>query len=364
MALKAFRCRKCRHRFHKIRFDKSQSKKEKLGALWIVLASLAVIIVVGTMISFPNLFPSLNQLRTLTTVKKVDDFPLYEMYYHGDYDFVQFLQKGISAGSRDSSSARKVDERWVSTCFSALNPEGDLILGRNFDWYSRPALILFTDPPEGYASVSMVDMTYLGYTGDDKLSWADRRKLLDAPYLPLEGMNECGLAVGMNIVPYGHAGRDLRKTSIHSLHAIRLMLDYALDLDEAVSLLKNYNIVFAGGYPLHYLISDAYGASAIIEFTEDGMVVIRNTEPWQVATNIVFSDTTSGSRCWRYRKAYESLEQAGGVLLPEEAMDLLKEVSQSDGYPTAWSSVYNMTRGSVQVVAGRKYESVHEFALR
>ena len=363
MAVKAFRCRKCRHRFHRIRFDRGQGKKEKLGALWIVLASLAVIILVGTMVSFPDLFPSLNQLRTLTTVKKIDDFPLYEMRYHGDYDFVQFLQNGISADSQDSLSAREVDERWVSTCFSALNPEGDMILGRNFDWYSHPALILFTDPSEGYASISMVDMTYLGYSGDDELSWADRRKLLEAPYLPLEGMNECGLAVGMNIVPYGRAGSDPRKTSIHSLHAIRLMLDYALDLDEAVALLRNHNIVFAAGYPLHYLISDAYGSSAIVEFAEDGMMVIRNAEPWQVATNLVFSDTTS-SRCWRYRKAYESLEQAGGALLPEEAMGLLKEVSQSDGYPTAWSSVYNMTRGRIQVVAGRKYESVHEFMLR
>ena len=41
-----------------------------------------------------------------------------------------------------------------------------MLLGRNFDWYEHPALILFTDPPDGYASVSMVDISYLGVKGD------------------------------------------------------------------------------------------------------------------------------------------------------------------------------------------------------
>ena len=37
-----------------------------------------------------------------------------------------------------------------------------MFYGRNFDWEFSPALLLFTDPPDGYASVSMVDLTFLG----------------------------------------------------------------------------------------------------------------------------------------------------------------------------------------------------------
>ena len=38
-------------------------------------------------------------------------------------------------------------------------------MGRNFDWGLHSALVLFTDPPVpgAYASVSMVDISYLGY---------------------------------------------------------------------------------------------------------------------------------------------------------------------------------------------------------
>ena len=36
-----------------------------------------------------------------------------------------------------------------------------MVYGRNFDWQYSPALLLFTNPPDGYASVSMVDIEYL-----------------------------------------------------------------------------------------------------------------------------------------------------------------------------------------------------------
>ena len=44
----------------------------------------------------------------------------------------------------------------------------DRLFGRNFDWRYSPALLLFTDRPAagGYASVSMVDIAYLGF--DDR----------------------------------------------------------------------------------------------------------------------------------------------------------------------------------------------------
>ncbi len=44
--------------------------------------------------------------------------------------------------------------------------EGEL-LGRNFDWNDHRSLLLFTDPPRRYASVSLVDISYLGYSKND-----------------------------------------------------------------------------------------------------------------------------------------------------------------------------------------------------
>ena len=34
-----------------------------------------------------------DQLRTLGTFKKIDDYPLFEMHYNHDYHFDEFLKK-------------------------------------------------------------------------------------------------------------------------------------------------------------------------------------------------------------------------------------------------------------------------------
>lgn len=302
------------------------------------------------------------ELKTLATLKKIDDFPLYEMHYYGDYGFDSFLQAGIQIDNRTQSYFQEIDAGWACTCFAALNEKGNLVFGRNFDWYRHPALILFTNPPEGYASVSMVDISYLGFDNEEP-SQIERRRLLDTPYWPFDGMNEYGLAVGLMAVPYADSGQDPKKVTIGSLHVVRLLLDYAKNVGEALSLIQNYNIEFQGGPPLHYLVSDSSGNSVVIEFVEGEMRVIRNNERWQVATNFVISDVRPEgrkARCNRYRKAHETLEQEDGNISQKEAMTLLGDVSQAS---TLWSAVYNITTGDIQVVMGKKYSEVREFTL-
>jgi len=212
----------------------------------------------------------------------------------------------------------------------------------------------------------MVDISYLGY-GNEEPSWFERRRLLYAPYLPFDGMNECGLAVGIMAVPYADGGEDPNKVTIGGLQAVRLMLDYAKDVNQAISLLRDYNVDFQGGPPLHYLVADSSGNSAVVEFINGQMSIIRNREQWQVATNFVIYQAGpegGSSRCWRYSKAYGILEHAEGNISGEEAMALLNDVAQSGAFPTIWSAVYNMTSGDIRVAMGREYSEPHEFTLQ
>ena len=121
-----------------------------------------------------------------------------------------------------------------------------------------------------------------------------------------------------------------------------------------------------GGPPLHYLIADSSGNSAVLEFISGEVNALRNSEPWQVATNFVISGTapeSRGSLCSRYRRAYEALERANGDISPEEGMALLGDVSQSGDFPTIWSVVYDMSSGDSQVVVGRQYDQVYQLNL-
>jgi choloylglycine hydrolase len=298
-----------------------------------------------------------NPLRTLSSLQKQDK-ALYVMTYAGDYGFDEFLRTGV----REEPSAGLLSEKksgWACTCFVTAN----LQFGRNFDWENDPALLLFTAPPGGYASVSMVDISYLGYKTSGDIPWLERARLLDAPYYPFDGMNEYGLSVGLMAVPHAEGGNDPQKITLDSLQAIRLMLDHARTVDEAVKLLEGYNIDFDGGPPVHYLLADFAGRSAVVEFLDNQIKVVRSDQPWQVSTNFILSGLAPEqalSSCGRYKKVYQTINQAQGVLSAEGSMDLLKAVSQNN---TLWSVTYGLESGEIRLASSRNYQQVFRYQL-
>jgi hypothetical protein len=298
-------------------------------------------------------------LMTLTSLRQLDDHPLYMMRYYGPYTSEVLLRSGIEEAVYERIRQMAMPE--ACTCFAGLSAEGDRVFGRNFDWDDHPALLLFTDPPNGFASVSVVDIYYLGYDAEGR-SEIGSAALLLAPLLPFDGMNEAGLAVGMMAVPHAWDKDDPQKPTVESLRAIRMLLDRASNTEQAIALLQEYDIVFAGP-PLHYLISDASGDSAVVEFIDGQMKVITNDEPWQVATNFLLTEIEpdgANAPCRRYNAAYEALATANGSVSPSEAMDILQRVSLPS---TLWSAVYDMTTGDVALVMGRDYDRVLTFHL-
>ena len=303
-----------------------------------------------------------EQFATLSSLQKVGDHPLYVMTYNGPY-----RQRSGNSFLENSTSATVSSPSWACSLFTVLLDEDHLLYGRNFDWQFSPALLLFTSPPDGYASVSMVDIEYLdidsAMVGDiADLPIGERVGLLDAPYLPFDGMNEHGLAIGMAAVPSGHIQPDANKETIGSLGIIRQILDRARNVDEAVDIMKSYNIDFTDGPHLHYLMADAKGKSVLVEFYDGEMQVIRNEEPWNIATNFLRSsvDNPSDGNYWRYDKINMRLTETNGRIDAQAAMQLLAEVAQDN---TQWSVVYQMNSGVIKVAMGQQYRNVHQFQL-
>ncbi|MFZ5858294.1 MAG: linear amide C-N hydrolase [Chloroflexota bacterium] len=300
-----------------------------------------------------------DAVKTLTTLKKVSDYPLYTIMYYGEYDSRRPLV--VLPDPRAESTPG-----WACSLFTVLLDEEHMLYGRNFDWQFSPALLLFTDPPDGYASVSMVDLEYLEFAEDTVYGLTDlpleeQVNLLDAPWLPFDGMNEHGLAIGMAAVDPGNMQVDPAKKRIHSLGIIREVLDHARDVDEALRLFEEYNIQF-GGPPLHYLIADAKGKAVLVEFYRGEMHVFENSQPWHSATNFLLSavkDPKDG-HCWRYDRINVRLNEGQGLLDWTAAMDLLAEVSQTN---TQWSIVYQMARGEVNIAMGKDYENIQTFTI-
>ena len=299
--------------------------------------------------------------RTLASLEKVDDHPLYVMHYEGAY----------TSGDEDVERDAGTEENtlpWACSLFAALGNADAMVYGRNFDWEHSPAVLLFTTPPDGYASVSLVDIAYLGFTAAEardltKLSADERHPLLDAPYLPFDGMNEYGLTIGMAAIPESPMPRDPAKKTIGSLGIIREMLDHARTVDEAITVMENHNVDMGDGPAIHYLIADAAGKAVLVEFYKGEMVVIPNERAWHQATNFLLSavaDSSPEGNCWRYDKITARLSLVEGRLSTADALALLSDVSQSN---TQWSVVYGISTGEISIAMGRNYDTVHTFHL-
>lgn len=330
-----------------------------LAACMVARATPVPVTEIAPVLSTPSKF-SENELATLASLKRVDAYPLYTMRYYGEYAsrrtsrLVPFDKAGATPG-------------WACSLFTVLLDDEHLLYGRNFDWQFSPAILLFTDPPDGYASVSMVDMEYLGFTGQSvydlrSLPREELEGLLDAPLIPFDGMNEHGLAIGMAAVPDGNMQADPQRKTIGSLGLMREILDHARDVDEAVAIVGRYNVDFDGGPPIHYLIADANGMSVLVEFYRGEMYVIGNEQPWHAATNFLRSsvDDPKDGNCWRYDTIDARLNGTQGLIDSSAAMKLLSEVAQGN---TQWSVVYQMALGEVSIAMGRDYSNIQTFNL-
>jgi penicillin V acylase-like amidase (Ntn superfamily) len=332
--------------------EEQKKKPRKLGRK--ILKALLILLVVIVIALSALLY---SPVRTMSSLEKVDDFPLYTMKYRSYYFFDFFIEYGTDWGPY--KKIYKMANPDACTSFAALNPEGDAVFGRNFDWQHRSSLLLFTEPPEGYASVSMVDLYYLGLEGMQQIPWSKRFILLASPYATIDGMNECGVAIAQNAVPKRNTPKDPNKPTLLNSQIIRLVLDHATDVEEALILIQQYNVDFAD-ITVHFHVADASGKSAIVEYVDGGVSIIQNDNPWQVSTNYLFSEPQQ-SDCWRYKSASKSLAEAQGNISQDKAIDILQDTAQNH---TVWSVVYNLKTGQIHLVMGKNYDKVHTFKLK
>ncbi|NLO40546.1 MAG: linear amide C-N hydrolase [Ruminiclostridium sp.] len=322
----------------------------------IITLLLLFVVICGTVILL-----NLNRLLTIMSLKQVDDYPLYYMRYYGDYN-LDYSPVDKNFKPIDSASATTDSNTVMCSSFFARNEKGDPLFCRNLDYtlLGHPITVLLTDTPGKNASLSMADLFYLGYNKDNppNKSLFDNNILI-APRITIDGVNEYGLAIASLTVPHAEPPFDSEKPSTDEVGMIRLVLDYATTVDEAVEKIKEYNMVFHTEV-IHYMIADANGDSAIIEYIDGEIVLYRTDEPWQACTNFIFSLESSNKYCERYAKAVERLDEKKGILSEEDAMQLLSDITQ-DG--TVWSVVYNLKTGKAYIAMGKKFDEVREFDL-
>lgn len=263
------------------------------------------------------------------------------------------------------------------TTFNAATPSGDKLFARNYDYMDSPSMTVWTHPENGYASVSTVSLYFLGYGGaflpEDLLT---SLLTLVAPYIPVDGMNEKGLSVGVLELETAETFIQTEKKDITTTAVIRTVLDHAATVDEAVAIFEEYDMhdLLGGDCTYHYQIADAAGDTAIIEYVNGETTVLRPEKSGSlIAANFWLSegvDDPDGLGQDRYETVDGMLKKANYKVSEAEAMEILKATHMEDadlhGYicSTLWSVVYNNTKKTFSVCSMYDYARPYHFSLQ
>ena len=356
-----------------------------------------------------------RELATLMTVHSVEGNEyLYEMSYKAPYNLdrllaadvdgnvqlvnyvVGTLTKGLPikvdlSKRRDDASAPSADMDHC-TSFQARNADGEgWLYGRNYDFFKNPTLVLHSHPKDGYASVSVCDLSHLGYSLNKVPdSFGQRLLCLAAVYAPMDGMNERGLCTSIMALPKQAARQQTGKHVAGTSILMRLWLDRCATVQEALDLLTTVDVrhdeVAASGY--HYMVADAEGHCAVVEFDlRDGWKTLitekADTCHYMHVTNHLVHpkyyttqpDPMLGiphSRSWwRYAQVADYMAAHGdGTLTPAEAEECLASVHWKDLVwdngmveDTQWSNVYDQRRLTLTLHPWNAYDVTYHFGL-
>lgn len=303
--------------------------------------------------------------------------------YEGDYGFDAFLSAGGASSDREVIGF--LAENLLSgmnigfsqgafgcSTISVKSEDGDFLFGRNFDWNSCNAMVVASYPENGYASISTVNMDFVSQGAGGGITGMalkmDDVKVLAALYAPLDGLNEKGLAVSVNMIQDGaDISQDSNKPDITTTTAIRLLLDKAANVDEALDLLSQYDMHASMGMMVHFALADTAGRSVVVEYIGNEMVVTDTP----VVTNFYLAEGekhgigTEQSH-ERYEILVDLLEDSGTMDMAgvRDALDRVSKDNFGEFESTEWSIVFNQTDGQAVYYHREDYGKGYAFAIK
>lgn len=330
-----------------------------------------------------------DHIRTLHSLRRVPGTKAYVMDYYVDYNMDEVRAHGIDVNHIEDSFIRVCFPKWIASIASSAkssfldepvtarsagehcstvvlrSDNGHTYLGRNFDYNHDACLILKIHGAAGVKSVALLDLHYLNLDRDDldETNLIQRIPLLFAPYYLHDGMNEYGVAVSEMSVDGVRPPNDPAKPNIIQASALRLILDYARNADEAIDLLRGYNIHFVAE-TTHFMVADRTGKSAVIEFIDGKIEPTTTKRSWQICTNHQIcgkSEEDNCKACGRYKLASSTLNDLHNKGNDRDVMKIMQSVSQSNW--TMWSSVYDLTSGEFEIAYRQHFDDIYRDRL-
>ena len=376
-------------------------KKVLLWFLGILLAAvIAVLCIWG------------REIATIRSVHSVGGNPyLYQMEYKASYDLDDLVSqdidenaelldyvigrigKGIPIKMKSTQVADENGEFSTMNCtsFQAAKADGNgFWYGRNYDYFKNPTMVTVSRPKKGYASISVSDMSHFGYSLEKlPVKFLSKLSCLASLYAPVDGINEKGLCTSIMALPKQASQQDTDKPDVGTTIIMRLWLDRCATVKEALALLETVDVRHdaAVGSGYHYMVADANGDCAVVEFDkEDGwktMIVRKDPEAkYMLVTNHLLSEkyyttepnqavgNTHSKSWWRYETAAAYLAGHDGTLTFDQAQECLAQVHWKDLVwengtveDTQYSNVYDQQEITLALRNWNDYDTTCRFSL-
>jgi penicillin V acylase-like amidase (Ntn superfamily) len=237
-----------------------------------------------------------------------------------------------------------------------LNKNGHIVFGRNYDWVTGAGIV--NTNQRGLFKTSAKTGT------DATVSWVSKYGSITfnqyGKEFPTGGMNEKGLVVELMWLDETRYPNPDQRPAVGVLQWIQYQLDNSSTTAEVIG--SNSQIRISDGTaPIHFLVADAAGNVATIEFLDGKMVVHKDKElPFPVLTNDTYASsvqtakplienkqekTLNNNSLDRFVKACSMVNKFNAsdmdVPVTDFAFSILDKVSQ--GSFTKWSIVYDIT---------------------
>jgi choloylglycine hydrolase len=244
-----------------------------------------------------------------------------------------------------------------------INKNGQMVFGRNYDWVTGNGMVCSNQ--RGLSKTS--DKTKDGET----IHWISQYGSITfnqyGKEFPTGGMNEKGLVVELMWLDGTKYPDADQRPAVGVLQWIQYQLDNCSTVDELIATDNKLRIASKGTTPLHYLVADATGNVATIEFLDGKMKVHKGSDlPFPVLTNDSYASSIeqtktaltpaggnsisfSNNSMDRFAKACDMVKRFQQAAITTPVIDysfaILDKVAQ--GSHTKWSIVYDISNKKI-----------------
>ena len=337
------------------------------------------------MINSAKYIATSEQKKTIGSIKCIVPDRFYSIEYTADYKLDSFIESGVDsleafckyAGLHLLNPVKlaagiakgKLLKSFGSGCsvFTGFNEAGQPLFCRGYDYPHTPiTLLVHTTPKKGYRSLGFADLGFMDYNaGSFEDGKTDLSNLMLAPYITVDGINEKGFAVAALALMHKGVNQNTGKQKISTTVLIRMLLDRAATVNEAIELLKQYDVCTPlPDSDFQFLMMDRSGVSKLVYYMNNELRAIDCKYATNYYLDPFFGENYEEPRFLMLKNFVIEHKDCFEV---DDALAMLRCVSangkSASKSVTVWDAIMNLETNTVDIIHERDWANKYTYKV-